>query len=51
MGFAPEQVDRMTLWEFLACADGYAEAHGAKQPRVETIDDERLRELGIEGFD
>jgi hypothetical protein len=27
MGFTPAQVDRMTLWEFAACADGYRKAH------------------------
>lgn len=29
MGFTPAEVGEMSLWEFLACADGYAIAHGA----------------------
>lgn len=31
MGFAPGDVDRMSLWEFLACQDGYAAAHGKRE--------------------
>jgi hypothetical protein len=31
MGFAPSQVDRMMLWAFAACADGYARANGAEE--------------------
>ena len=30
MGFAPQQVDSMSLYEFTACVSGYAKAHGAK---------------------
>jgi hypothetical protein len=40
MGFAPEVVDRMTMWEFSACADGYAEAHGAKKSAPSITDDQ-----------
>ena len=52
MGFAPAQVDAMSLWEFHACADGYAEAHGGKKKSRGSGDmsDQRLRDLGIEGF-
>lgn len=31
MGFTPAQVDDMTLWEFSACADGWAISKGAKK--------------------
>ena len=51
MGFTPSQVGEMSLWEFSACADGYAEANGGKSGGGGgTISDTRLRELGIEGF-
>lgn len=52
MGFTPEQVDRMSAWEFAACSAGYAKAHGGGKDHGEPadIDDHRLRELGIKGF-
>lgn len=51
MGFTPEQVDRMTIAEFVACSRGFARAHGAKdKKRQGDIDEEELRLLGIEGF-
>lgn len=51
MGFTPAQVDDMGLWEFLACKEGYEIAHGGKKPKGSgDIDEDRLRELGIEGF-
>ncbi|TWI29741.1 hypothetical protein IQ24_03558 [Paracoccus sulfuroxidans] len=50
MGFDPEQVGRMSRWQFMACLDGYARANGAgpsqNAPRKMSI--ERMRELGIE---
>jgi len=46
MGFAPEQVKRMTFWEFSACFEGFKRFHGVKQDQSTTID--RLRELGVE---
>ncbi len=30
MGFSPAQVGEMSLWQFLACADGWAQAHDPK---------------------
>jgi hypothetical protein len=27
MGFTPEQVGRMSLWQFFACGDGWARAN------------------------
>jgi len=41
----------MSLWEFVACVDGFAEFHGFKDSSMETgWTDDRARELGIEGF-
>ncbi len=31
MGFAPDQVDRMSLWQFMACLDGWKAAHGVEE--------------------
>jgi len=42
MGFAPEQVDRMSLWEFAACLEGYRKAN--------TSDDEPLAPPTAEEF-
>jgi len=53
IGFSPRQVDEMTLWEFNACAATYAKAHGAENSAGgggKDIPDDRLRELGIDGF-
>lgn len=29
MGFAPDQIDRMSLWQFMACVEGYMKANGS----------------------
>lgn len=50
MGFTPQQVNGMGLWEFQCAVTGYAEAHGAKASKQADIDDTRLRDMGIEGF-
>lgn len=51
MGYTPAQVDAMTLWEFNACAHAFAKANGAKTTSSGgDMSDERLRELGIDGF-
>lgn len=44
MGFTPAQVGEMSLWEFMACADGVAASRGA-EPEPEPMSLERLREL------
>ena len=31
MGFPPEAVDRMGLWQFMACVDGWNKAQGADE--------------------
>lgn len=52
MGFTPAEVGAMSLWEFAACAAGYARAHGGKGARAPggDIDEARLRDMGVEGF-
>jgi len=38
------------VWEFTACLDGWAAAHGNGRRASGDIGDDRLAELGIEGF-
>jgi hypothetical protein len=41
----------MSLWEWVCATDGYAEANGSKKRRgTGDISDDRLAEMGIEGF-
>lgn len=41
----------MSLWEFLAMVDGFRTFHGGEKPRGgDEMDDDRLADLGIEGF-
>jgi hypothetical protein len=30
IGFTPQQINRMTFWEFAVCVDGYNRANGGK---------------------
>lgn len=50
MGFAPDQVGRMSPWQFVACLDGYGRANGwtRKDSAGQPMSIERLRELGVE---
>lgn len=41
----------MTLWEFAAVMDGFRQFHGAKPKGKDDISEDRLAELGIEGFE
>lgn len=50
MGLSPRQIDEMTPWEFTAVSEAWVQAHGGKK-RGQGMDDDRLAELGIEGFD
>ena len=40
MGFTPQQVQRMSLWEFACCVGGYVEAHGGEPELSFPTDDE-----------
>lgn len=46
MGFDPRTVDRMTLWEFVACLDGFRNA----TPKAQPMSDELLSKYCIKGF-
>ena len=50
MGFTPQQVNEMGLWEFVAASSGYAKAHGVKsKPQGEGMSLQQMRDLGIDG--
>lgn len=40
MGFTPRQVGEMSLWQFMACADGWARANSPEAAKVPLDDDE-----------
>lgn len=51
MGLSPREVGECSLWHFMAALDGYGRANGWKTgPGFEPMSDEKLRELGIDGF-
>ncbi|WP_158589827.1 hypothetical protein [Gemmobacter lutimaris] len=50
MGFAPADVQAMSLWEFQACQDGWLLLHGGKKASGGDLTDDQLAEMGIEGF-
>lgn len=50
MGFTPMEVDRMSFWQFSAALHGYQISQGQKEKPLGDIGDDRLREMGIEGF-
>lgn len=39
MGFAPREIDCMSMWEFAACIDGYNRAHGGNKPSPPTAEE------------
>lgn len=50
MGFTPREVDAMSLWEFMACCEGYSVANGGKSEAGADVSDDDLRAMGIKGF-
>ena len=40
----------MTMWQFAAAVAGWKKAHGQTPKGEADISDDRLREMGIEGF-
>ena len=45
MGYTPQQVDDMSLWQFIAAMDGYRRANnpGDAMPESSITDDDMLR--------
>lgn len=49
MGFTPQQVQAMSLWEFTAAFTAWCKFHDIKTGSGEaSVSIERLRELGVE---
>jgi len=40
----------MSVWEFMACVDGWQISNGTKKKKPSDIADDRLAEMGVEGF-
>lgn len=40
MGFTPNQINEMSLWQFLAAVEGYAKAHSSDEGLSEKEADE-----------
>jgi hypothetical protein len=43
IGFSPQQVNAMSLWQFTAAADGYRRSITGESDAVEAPSDERFR--------
>jgi hypothetical protein len=40
MGLSPQQVGEMSLWQFMACADGWVRANSAGAAKLTNDDDD-----------
>lgn len=40
MGLSPQQIGAMSLWQFMACADGWARANSPDGDKLTNDDDE-----------
>lgn len=40
MGFSPQQVGAMSLWQFMACADGWARSNSAEAAKRSNDEDD-----------
>lgn len=50
MGFSPRQLDAMTQWEFTAALATWSKANRVEDEQAPAMSDDRLAELGIDGF-
>ncbi len=51
MGWTASQIAQTTLWHFIAALEGHGRANGWwKSGKDELLSEERLAELGIDGF-
>ncbi|MCQ0987548.1 hypothetical protein [Jiella marina] len=46
MGLAPEQVDRLSLWQFQACHDGFRRAHMSEKERSQEMSEDEFDAIG-----
>jgi len=45
MGFSPQQVNAMSLWQFTAAAEGYRRSISGEGEAVDAPSDERFRDF------
>jgi hypothetical protein len=45
MGFTPRQMQRMSLWEYGACLDGWKQAHEIKKEEEDGMTPELFRAI------
>jgi hypothetical protein len=50
MGFSPDQVGRMTLWQFMVCAEACRRNKEVSKRPGQPMTENRAAQLGIEGF-
>ncbi len=50
MGLSPREVDRLSLWEFAACVEGFNRAQGTGSP-PDLSDDEFEAAAALAGWD
>lgn len=51
LGIAPSEVDRISLWEFGAIRDSWLIANGGRPAGDMDIDEDRLADMDIVGFE
>jgi len=44
MGFSPQQVDAMSMWQFMAAADGYVKANSSSDNELSSSEVDELWE-------
>lgn len=44
MGFTPQQVNSMSMWQFMATVEGYAKANGADESKMSDKEADHLFE-------
>lgn len=42
IGFTPQQVDEMSMWQFYTAIDGYVKAHGAEDDSLTSKEQDEL---------
>lgn len=51
MGYSPRDIDDMSLWEYQCCLNAFIRNNVSDSDPAPAMGDDRLQELGIEGFD
>lgn len=51
LGISPGETDKMSLWEYGAIRDAYLISQGGRPAGDGDLDEDRLSDMGIVGFD